>query len=214
MHSLKDNGLVIEGTDNLIDHATTYYKNLFGPAPGNIFSFNHDMWKPHEKLNDADNEILRKPFSMEDVKDALFSMKKNKALGPDNIPIEFYQHCWDIVKGDIMNLFYAFHVGSLDVQRLNYGVIAHLPKISDAEKITQYRPICLLRCIYKLLTKVLTTRVEPFLYKIISTHQNAFIKNCNIVDDIMSLHELMHHTHSKNIRGLFSNLISRKLSIK
>jgi hypothetical protein len=206
MLSLKDNDLVIEGTDNLLEHATTYYKSLFGPAPGNIFEFNHDMWESHEKINDVDNEILSKPFTMEEVKDALFSMKKNKAPGPDNIPIEFYQHCWDIVKGDIMNLFYAFHEGSLDVQRLNYGIITLLPKISDAEKITQYRPICLLRCIYKLLTKVLTIRVEPFLQKIISTHQNAFIKNRNIVDGIMSLHELMHHTHIKKHVGIILKL--------
>jgi hypothetical protein len=35
---------------------------------------------------------------MEEVKFALFSMAPNKAPGPDNIPIEFYQHCWDIIK--------------------------------------------------------------------------------------------------------------------
>jgi hypothetical protein len=71
---------------------------------------------------------------MKEVKNALFSMRKNKAPGPDNIPIEFYQHYWDVVKNEIMNLFYAFHAGFLDVQRLNYGIINLLPKISDAEK--------------------------------------------------------------------------------
>jgi hypothetical protein len=172
------------------------------------------MWKPHEKMDDVDNEIISRPFSVEEVRDALFSMKKNKAPGPDNIPIEFYQHCWHIVKNDIMNLFYAFHDGSLDVQRLNYGIITLLPKMSDANKISQYRPICLLRCIYKLLTKVLTIRVEPFLPKIISSHQNAFMKNRTIVDGIMSLHELMHHTHVKNMLELSLNLILKRPSTR
>jgi hypothetical protein len=36
MLSLNDNGVNIEGTEKLIEHATSYYKNLFGPAPGNI----------------------------------------------------------------------------------------------------------------------------------------------------------------------------------
>jgi hypothetical protein len=53
-------------------------------------------------------------------------------------------------------------------------------------------------CIYKLLTKVLTIRVEPFLDKIISINQNAFMKQRNIVDGIMSLHEIMHDRHVKN----------------
>jgi hypothetical protein len=34
MLPLDDIGVTIEGTDNLIDHATSYYKNLFGPARG------------------------------------------------------------------------------------------------------------------------------------------------------------------------------------
>jgi hypothetical protein len=96
------------------------------------------------------------------VKVALFSMAPNKAPGPDNIPIKFYQHCWDIIKWDVMNLFHAFHAGSRDVARLNYGIITLLPKVSGADKITQYRPICLLRCIYKLITKTLTLRIEPY----------------------------------------------------
>ena len=35
IHSLKAGEVEIIGTDNLIAHATDYYKNLFGPAPGN-----------------------------------------------------------------------------------------------------------------------------------------------------------------------------------
>jgi hypothetical protein len=121
MFSLKENDILIEGTDNLISHATAYYKNLFGLAPGNILDFDANMWKPHEKLSEEENLILTRPFSVEEVKFALFSMAPNKAPGPDNIPIEFYQHCWDIIKWDVMNLFHAFHAGSLDVARLNYG---------------------------------------------------------------------------------------------
>jgi hypothetical protein len=67
------------------------------------------MWKPHERMDNIDNELIGRPFTVDEVKEALFSMKKNKAPGPDNIPIEFYQHCWLIVKNDIMNLFYVVH---------------------------------------------------------------------------------------------------------
>jgi mannosylglycoprotein endo-beta-mannosidase len=38
MFSLNDNGVNIEGTDKLIEHATSYYKKLFGPA-GSIFPY-------------------------------------------------------------------------------------------------------------------------------------------------------------------------------
>jgi hypothetical protein len=160
------------------------------------------MWKPHEKLSEEENLILTRPFSVEEVKFAWFSMAPNKAPGPDNIPIEFYKHCWDIIKWDVMNLFHAFHAGPLDVARLNYGIITLLPKVSGADKITQYR----LRCIYKLITKTLTLRIEPFAPKLIGKNQNAFMKKRCIVDGIMSLHEILHHSHIKKHVGIVLKL--------
>jgi hypothetical protein len=62
-----------------------------------------------------------------------------------------------------------------------------LPKVSNADKITQFRPICLLWCFYKLIMKVLTIRLEPFSNKLFSRNQNAFVKKRNIMDGILSL---------------------------
>jgi hypothetical protein len=53
-----------------------------------------------EQVTSQENEILCEPFSKSEIKDALFSIEKNKAAGPDKIPIEFYQCCWNIIKGD------------------------------------------------------------------------------------------------------------------
>lgn len=87
-------------------------------------------------------------------------MEKNKAAGPDKIPIEFYQTCCDIVKDDIIMLFNDFHENKVDISRMNYGIITLLPKDNDALRIQQFRPICLLNCLYKLITKTPTIRLE------------------------------------------------------
>ena len=54
-----------------------------------------------------------------------------------------------------MAMFTEFYDGKLDLQRINYGTITLLPKTKEANKIQQYRPICLLNVIYKIFTKVL-----------------------------------------------------------
>ena len=105
-----------------------------------------------------------------------------------------------------MALFKAFHQGTLDAQRLNYGVITLLPKVSGAEKIQQFRPICLLRCPYKLITKVLDQRVAIYANKLISPTQNAFVKGRNIMDGVLSLHEILKYTYFKKKLGIFLNL--------
>jgi hypothetical protein len=58
-----------------------------------------------------DNMELVKPFYEEEIKSALFQMETNKAVGPDGIPIEFYQKSWNIINKDIMDLFEEFHGG-------------------------------------------------------------------------------------------------------
>jgi hypothetical protein len=97
------------------------------------------------KVSVNKNDSLCKPFSESEVKYALFQKKHNKAAGP----VEFYQACWDIIKSDIMELFNGLYMGKLDVSRISYGVITLLPKVVDADKIRQFRPICLLNCLYK-----------------------------------------------------------------
>lgn len=106
----------------------------------------------------------------------------------------------------MVHLVNCFYDGTLDVSRLNYGIITLLPKSAGANKIHQYRPICLLRCPYKWITKALSLRLDPYADKLFSLHHNAFIKTRNIMDGILSLHEIMHHTHVKKHVGVILKL--------
>jgi hypothetical protein len=78
----------VEGTSNLLSHATAYYKGLFGLALGNMFK-----WNEKKIFLDDDNINFTRPFTIEEVKNALFSVETNRAPGPDNITTIFYQHC-------------------------------------------------------------------------------------------------------------------------
>jgi hypothetical protein len=57
------------------------------------------------QVSKEENQLLKAPFSEEEVKMAIFNMEHNKALGPDGFPAEFYQFFWEIVKPDLMGLF-------------------------------------------------------------------------------------------------------------
>jgi hypothetical protein len=196
----------VEGDENLLKHATDYYKELFGKGTGNTFPLDPDLWVEGEKVSDEDNNILTQPFCRKEVKDALDQMEHNKAAGPDAIPAEFFQTCWEVVRGDIMEMFHDLFEGKLDVSRINYGVITLLPKVIDAEKIQQYRPICLLNCLYKLITKVLTIRLERVAEKLILQTQTALMKGRNIMTGIMALHEVMHETKKTGKTGIILKL--------
>jgi hypothetical protein len=67
IHVLKDGNVNIEGTKNLLKHATDYYKSLFGPAPGNLLHLDESLWSSDENLNENDNLDLTGPFTVEEI---------------------------------------------------------------------------------------------------------------------------------------------------
>jgi len=150
----------IVGDGNLKNYITEYYKGLFGPHTPNSFSMDETLRHDIPQVSKDENEVLTAPFSEEEeVKMAVFDMEHNKAPGPDGFPVEFYQFFWEVVKLDLMNLFYEFHVGRLPIHSLNFGIITLLPKIVDEARIQQYMPICLLNMSFKIFTKVLNNRI-------------------------------------------------------
>ena len=105
-----------------------------------------------------------------------------------------------------MEIFHEFHQGSMDVCRINYGIITLLPKIQEAERIQQFRPICLLNCLYKLITNILTLRLEKVAARLILTTQSAFVKNHNIMNGVLALHEILHETKRRKEIGVILKL--------
>ena len=114
--------------------------------------------------------------------------------------------CWNIVKEDIVNLFEDFHQGRLEVKRLNYRIITLLPKKVGADRIQQFRPICLLNCLYKWITKTLMLRLDPLVDKLNLKSQTAFMKKRNIMTGVLALHEVLHETKRKSDVGVVLKL--------
>jgi hypothetical protein len=72
-------------------------------------------------------------------------MEHNKTSGPDGFPAKFGLNFWEVIKTDMLELFSSLHVGQVDLfHLLNFGDIIVLPKVNEAERIQQHRPICLI----------------------------------------------------------------------
>jgi hypothetical protein len=174
--------------------ATSFYKNLFGPSQdSSILLDNLDM----KQLDEDDKDLLTSPFSLEEIKEVVFSLKHNSAPGPDGFPSKFFQDFWDTIKSDLFNLFKSFHDGSL-----NFGIVTLIPKIPDATDIKAFRPICLLNVCYKIITKVLTNRLARCITSVISHLQYGFIKGRYIMNGVLSLHEIIHEVKPKKQNGV------------
>ena len=113
-----------------------------------------------------------------------------------------------------MALFMDFHKEELNLCSLNFGIITLIPKIHEATKIQQYRPICVLNVSFKIFTKVGTIRLNKVAQTVVSPTQTAFMPGRNIMEGVVILHETIHELHTKNGIGSFSKLILKKSMTK
>lgn len=202
IHSLNQDEGMIEGQEQLKAYITKYYKGLFGPPEDDIISMDESRTDDITQVSNEENTFLKAPFTEEEIKKAVFQMEHNKAPGLDGYPAEFYQHFWDVIKTDLLDLFGCLHAGQLELFRLNFGEIVLLPKILEAERIQQYRPICLLNVSLKIFTKVATIRLNSVADHVVKPTQTAFMQGRNILDGVVVLHETVHEMHTKKINGV------------
>ena len=76
------------------------------------------------------------------------------------------------------------------------------PKINEAERIQQYRPICLLNVSFKIFTKVATVRLNSVADHVVKPTQTAFMQGRNILDGVVILHETVHEMHRNKLAGV------------
>ncbi len=78
------------------------------------------------------------------------------------------------------------------------------------DRCCSYRPIALLNVDWKLLSKILSMRLELFLPTIIGTDQTGFIQSMNSSDNIRHLLNVIYTFKVKSIDGLVLSLDAEK----
>ncbi len=95
-----------------------------------------------------------------------------------------------------MEVFHNLHCGRLELQELNRRWICLVPKKSVAADVRDFRSICLVNGLTKIISKVLASRLQSFLEVLINPFQTAFIKGRSMLDNFFTAHILTHHLHS------------------
>jgi hypothetical protein len=103
----QDEGTIM-GQENLRNYITAYYKSLFGPPSMTSCVMDESMIHDIPQISAEENAILVAAFSENEVFEAISQMEKNKSPGPDGFPAEFYQHFWNVIKNDLMEMFISF----------------------------------------------------------------------------------------------------------
>lgn len=107
-------------------------------------------------------------------------------------------------KTDFVKLMEEFHSTSRLVKGANPSFVTLIPKKEGAQRLTDFRPISLIGCVYKVVAKILTKRMSKVIESVIAENQSAFVGGRQIIDGIVILDEVIHEAKLKKKSVLYS----------
>jgi len=97
---------------------------------------------------------------VKEIKAALFQMHLDKAPGPDGFNAFFFQRNWEMVKDNVVQSVLQFFKTRKILKHINHTFFTLIPKSNEASSLADYRPISCCNIIYKIISKVLSNRLQ------------------------------------------------------
>lgn len=175
---------------------TSYYHGILGTTDSVDWRFNVSDFYPQTAPDLSD---LISPFSEAEALNAIKRMNVNSAPGPDGFGPAWYAACWPVVKDDIMQFLNAFHSSAIELDKINRAHIVLLPKCEGATAPKDFRPVSLQNCPVKVVNKILTSRLQIHIQKLVDIDQTGFIRGRSISENFVYATELVQYCHRNKL---------------
>ncbi|GKC47229.1 RNA-directed DNA polymerase, eukaryota, partial [Tanacetum coccineum] len=140
--------------------------------------------------------------TLQELKTAVWDCGMDKSPGPDGFTFGFYRHFWSTIEEDVFGAVKHFCTHGDIPKGCNSSFVALISKVPDANLVNDFRPISLIRSIYKVIAKILANRLVGVLGIIVNEVQSAFIEGRQILDGPFILNEVMQWCKIKKKQSL------------
>ncbi|CAA7042276.1 unnamed protein product [Microthlaspi erraticum] len=194
IHHLRDsNGVKVTNTDQLKSMAVQYYRNLLGTPNSEVQPFSKDQIQDIHSFRCGESmaQLLSAIPTDDEITKVFSSLPRNKAPGPDGFTMEFFASSWDLVGSDLVAAVKEFFTSSVMLRHVNATVISLIPKVPGAETLSNFRPISLCNTVYKVISRILSSRLKILTPEVVQRNQVGFVNGRLLCENVLLASELV-----------------------
>lgn len=156
----------------------------------------------HRRPYERDDGRVFEPPSLDEVATAISGLKNNKAPGLDNLPAEMFRTGCEELVCKLHQLIVRVWMEERLPDEWMIGVICPIHKKGCKMTCSNYRGISLLPTAYKVLSKILSSRLEPFAEAFLSEYQAGFRRQRSTSDQLFSIRQIVQKSYEMNVETL------------
>ena len=217
LSKLKIGDRTVEDEREIEEHVVSFFSALFnghhrsnpeGGAPVNTGQpFQPDLSLLPEflqNLGSIDNETataMEQPLTLDEFNLAIKTCGAHRSPGLDGISYEFYAKTKDLIGPKLVEVFNNQLRKCSLLPSYRQGVTKLLPKVTTVPASHELRPITLLACDYKIMTKILCMRLAPVLEDVLTSNQLCSRPDSNILFGATDFLSTIDFINTRNLDG-------------
>ncbi|XP_058726138.1 uncharacterized protein LOC131597458 [Vicia villosa] len=185
------NSDVLTNQEDIEKEVMDFYTNLMDTQSRELEQIDIDAMRRGNQVSMEQRAYLVSPITLKEVEDALKGIGDLKSPGVDGYGAKFSKASWKTIKEDVVAAVMEFFDHCRLYKPFNRTAVTLIPKSNNVKTVKEFRPIAGCTTFYKIISKVLTTRLGKVLPDIISLCQAAFVPGQKIHHHILLAFELM-----------------------
>jgi hypothetical protein len=134
----------------------------------------HEEEVINSKISDEEKLLLEAPLTLAELDKSMKKAKLNSSPGIDGISNQFIREFWEFLRVPLFKYTnHCFERGNL-TENFRSAKIRLIPKKGDCSKIKNWRPISLLNCFYKIISRAIAERLKLVINKITNVGQKGY----------------------------------------
>jgi hypothetical protein len=216
---VKDDGSPFESKHERDRYIKEHFASTYQRVPGtvneqSINNFLGDVANHEEvlasKLNQEERDELEVGLAIEEFDIAINKAKLNTSPGIDSISNRFIKTFWYIFRKPLYDYAQCCYDKGILTENFRCAKIRLIPKKGDTSMLKNWRPISLLNCFYKLISRVVALRLKKVMDKITRVAQKGFSSTKYCQEVLIGIVDSINHLKYRNKQGFILSLDIKK----